>query len=441
MATDHACANVLESVPGGAPVIPWQIADMHALTGHFSDERIWLGREGIVTTAGEFSTYRALRAPSPTNVFSAFAEAHKLKVELSPAGQTCQQVISAVGGLQWVRLIASEKVVRLLDRLAHGNLELEIADEAKPGKKRRMRMESASYSYVQEVLMRANDGNAQIAENHLNALLRSNVLKLGMKLTCTECDQRTWYSIEDLASTLKCQRCLRQFDFPAGKPPREAWAYRVLGPFAAENFAHGSYCVAAALQFLSEEVAQSCTWIPSFKLAGTGTTEAEADFGMFLEPSHFSHVKGPRLVLGECKTFGTFDGRDFQRARTLSKLFPGAVLCFATLRADLTATEKKHISAIARAGRKHLKTGQQTNPVLVLTRTELLGQFKIGKFTDDYGDRSQYARMAFLRRDLPELCDFTQQVHLGMESYYEWHDARRHKRASRLAAKKARIPA
>ena len=152
---------------------------------------------------------------------------------------------------------------------------------------------------------------------------------------------------------------------------------------------------------------------------------------MFLRPTYFSHVKGPLLIFGECKTFGDFEERDFRRARTLAKFFPGAVLCFATLKEIFTAAEKRNLSKIARAGRTSLKTGQQTNPVLVLTRTELFGQFKIGKFTEDYGPQAQYARSVFLRRDVQEICDFTQQVHLGMESYHAWLDTKRQKRASK----------
>jgi hypothetical protein len=429
-AEGHACANVVESVPGGASVIPWQSVEMNTLTGRFSDERVWLGREGIVTTASEYSFVRFLRAPSPINVFRAFAEGHNFTLELSQAGQTCEQVIASLGGLQWVRLIANEDILQLLNQLAHGDLEIEVAEDT-PNRKRTVRTAAAPHSRVREVLMRAMDGNADGAAKRLSALVRRNVLKLGVRLGCTECTQKSWYSLEDLSSTLKCPRCMRQFDLPVDSPPRDEWAYRVLGPFAVENFAFGSYCVAAALQFLAQEVAQACTWIPSFEMAH-GDVKCEADFGMFLRPTHFSHVKGPLLILGECKTFGTFENRDFLRARALAKLFPGAVLCFATLRETLKPTEKRAISRIAQSGRASLKTGQQTNPVLVLTRLELFGQFKIGRFTDHYGARSKYAERAFVVRDLQDLCDFTQQVHLGMESYHDWLDKKRQKRASKL---------
>ena len=58
----------------------------------------------------------------------------------------------------------------------------------------------------------------------------------------------------------------------------------------------------------------------------------------------------------------------------LGKRFPGAILCFATLNKELTPEEKKGISRLARKGRQSLRTGQQLNPVLVLTGAELLGR-------------------------------------------------------------------
>ena len=150
----------------------------------------------------------------------------------------------------------------------------------------------------------------------------------------------------------------------------------MIGPFATPDFAHGAYCVAAALQFLAEEVGESATWIPSFT-ATSKTIALEADFGMFLRPGKFSHLKSPLLVLGECKSFGQFEERDFRRAKLLAEHFPGVVLCFATFRKELTAKEKKRLGAMAKAGRESLGDGQQVNPILVLTRTELFGQFEL----------------------------------------------------------------
>ena len=96
----------------------------------------------------------------------------------------------------------------------------------------------------------AIDANVFIAENTLSALLARNVLTLGMDVLCSECGQTTWFALEHLGPKLKCGRCLREFDFPLTEPQKIPWSYRVQGPFAVENFAHGAYCVAFALLFL-----------------------------------------------------------------------------------------------------------------------------------------------------------------------------------------------
>ena len=435
LTSHHACTNVLESLPGGATVIPWQSIDKGFLAGYLRDENIWVGREGICTTSGAYRSSRHLRLPSSFNVFSAWAQKNGLEIDLSPAGRVAEQVISALGGLDDVRMIGNEELIKVFDRMANGTLDVEVSGENPTGsEKRRLRKGSVPLWQIQQLLKRAHDDNAYISENHLNALLRSNVLILGLEVPCSECEQTTWFALDQLGTKLKCSRCLRQFDFPLTKPNQNMWSYRVQGPFAVEDYAHGAYCVALALQFLVDKVSRECTWIPSFKLRtkGGGLVETEADLGAFVRPGGFSDLTDPVLMFGECKTFGDFDSRDYKRMRALAKLFPGSIICFCTLKSELTKAEKARIAALARQGRKSLKTGQRRNPVLVLTRTELLGQFKLSRFTDDYP--AQFSKLGdhvFMRRDLQEICDFTQQAHLGIESYYEWIQARRRRRTAK----------
>jgi hypothetical protein len=434
----HACTNVIESLPSGAPVVPWEMIDTKAIAREMYDENTWIGREGICTTTGAFRAMRTLRLPSAENVFSAWAQKSGFEFEHSPAGRLSRQLIETVGGVEGVRTVGHEDLINVLDRMANGTLEIEISDtpNAMSGR-RRLRKASIPLHQLRQLLLQINDKNSEIAKNHLSALLARNVLVLGMEVPCTHCDNHTWFALEQLGSALKCERCLREFPFPLTAPHRNTWSYRVQGPFAVEDFAHGAYCVATALHFLTHHVSRECTWVPSFTLRAKneGAIQAEADFGAFLRPSGLSDLTSPMLVLGECKTFGDFDGRDYQRMATLARLFPGAILCFCTLRPALTSSEKRKIAQIARQGRKSLKTGQRQNPVLVLTRTELLGQFKLGSFIEDYpGQFSKFGESVFLRHDLQEICDFTEQVHLGIESYHDWtrarHEARRAKRTT-----------
>jgi len=432
----HTCTNVIESLPGGAPVVPWQMIDMTFLAGQLRDREVWVGREGICIFSGAYTTRHHLRVPSSLNVFAAWAQKNKSEIELSAAGRTAEQLINALGGLIGVRLVGNEELIRVLDRIANGTLEVEVRQQDQSGfQRRRLKKSSIPLKQIQQLLRRIYNNNVFLSDSHLSALLDSNILTLGIEVPCAHCDHATWYSLEQVGTKLKCERCLREFDFPLTAPRKTVWSYRVQGPFAVENYASGSYCVAASLAFLEDRVARGgCTWVPSFKLRSKDGTqpEAEADLGAFVNPGQFSNLASPLVLFGECKTFGDFESRDYERMRSLARMFPGAVICFCTLKNELTSREKKRIAVLARQGRVSLRTGQRKNPVLVLTRTELLGQFKFDSFTKDYPSPfPAQAEGIFLRADLQDICDFTQQVHLGMNSYYEWLQARRQTKIKR----------
>ncbi len=251
----------------------------------------------------------------------------------------------------------------------------------------------ALLTQAQEVMRRSNPGNEGVAEPHLAALIRRNVLKLGMALNCSKCSHKSWFSLEDLSSEMPCPRCFGEFPFPAGSPPsRDAWAYRVIGPFATAGFAQGAYCVASSLHFLANKIAFQSSWLPSFEMVKGGIRELEADFGIFVAPGAISHISTPYLIFGECKSFNNFEEKDFARARKTAQMYRGAVLCFSTFRDSLDRDEIVAIKQIAEAGRDPLDAGRQLNPVLILTARELFGQFRHVDFNSLYGDKAQYAR-------------------------------------------------
>jgi len=433
-----ACANVLKSFSGGTPIIPWKSDVAATLTREFGETRTWISREGIVLLAGEDSFYSYLRVPSPINIFSSMAESLGYKLELSPAGRTCEQIIHALGSTMAIGLVAQgPELLKFLDRLAHEDLEVDLEGEGGDGAKRKkLHKGFAPLPKVMEVLERVNAKGFSKGGRHLNALIRSHVLKLGMALRCTECLHTSWFSLESLKPRMSCPHCLRKFDFPCGSPPhRDQWAYRVIGPFTTGGFAGGAYCVGAALNFLSENVARTSNWVPSFTMRNAAGKEFEADFGMLSTPSRFSHTSSPHLIIGECKSFNRFEKRDFARAEEAANLFPGAILCFCTFNEALDKEEIKGLTKLAKRGRKRIDVGKRRNPVLILTARELFSEFKTSDFYSLYGDKADYARNIYMRDDMQELCDFTQQIYLGMPSYHEWLEEKRRKRSARLAAK------
>ncbi|MGD0799604.1 MAG: hypothetical protein ABR910_17965, partial [Acidobacteriaceae bacterium] len=411
-----ASANVIESIGSDTPVIPWNRNVATKLTYNFGQEKTWISREGIVTFGGTYASTEDLRMPSPINIFGALAEASGFQLSLSPAGRVCEQITASFGSLMAARTILESKdLLRMLDRMAHEDLEVEIEEPAGgPEKRKKVKKAYAPLGEVQRVLRMSNQADASRLDRHLAALTRCNVLRLGMALKCDSCLNTSWFSLEDLRQTLNCPRCLTEFSFPGGMPPSNAWAYRVLGPFATSNFAHGAYCVAAAMHFIEKRVAHKTTMIPSFEMKKNGQSEFEADFGAFITMGAFSQITTPYLILGECKSFNRFEDKDFERARRAGELFPGAILCFCTFNESLGPSEIKGLKKIVEAGRESLDVGMSVNPVLILTARELFGQFHFGEFSKVYGTDSQMARGMFMRGEIREVCEFTQRLYLGM---------------------------
>jgi hypothetical protein len=102
----------------------------------------------------------------------------------------------------------------------------------------------------------------------------------------------------------------------------------------------------------------------------------------------------------------------------------------------LDKNEIRGLTSLAIQGRARLDVGKQMNPILILTARELFSEFKMTDFYSLYGDKANYARSVYMRDDMEELCDFTQQLYLGMPSYHEWLEEKHRKRAARLAARR-----
>lgn len=136
------------------------------------------------------------------------------------------------------------------------------------------------------------------------------------------------------------------------------------------------------------------------------------------------------ILFGECKSYGPFKPKDFQRMRYLAEMFPGAILVFSTLRESLTKEEIAALKRLTKFGRKYWKAERPVNPVLILTGIELLTWVRPPLcWNAELQKRFQNVHT------LMEHCNASQQIYLGLPSWQEdWHAAferRRQNRAKR----------
>jgi hypothetical protein len=290
--------------PGGTPIIPWKSDVAATLTRDFGEAKTWISREGIVLLTGEHSFTSFLRVPSPINIFSSMAESLGYKLELSPAGRTCEQMIHAPGSIRAMGLVArGPELLKFLDRLAREDLEVELEGEEGDGaKKKKLHKSFAPLPQIVEILERANANRFSKGSRHLDALIRSHVLKLGMALRCGECQHTSWFSLESLKPRMSCPHCLKKFSFPSGSPPqRNQWAYRVIGPFYNRRFRWRSILRRCSIEFPNREGAALDLGCHLIKVLGSQLTaqpnpRSALTTNPFNLESHASLVRGTLLT-------------------------------------------------------------------------------------------------------------------------------------------------
>lgn len=300
--------------------------------------------------------YQVWSPPSEV-VFENWMNSYEWEIEISNAGHIVTQIIKRLG-IRFSQVFAIKGIINLLGKMSNGKnlLQEDLWDKIN--------------IILQE---RHNDGeNLEYdAANILKRLVDANVLQPGMRMSCPNCNQWSWYSVEDVGYKLKCPECFGTFDFPY-KPSNEVkWAYRTIGAFDSTNKLAGSYTVLLLLRFFSDRqmLGGAMTPLMSFNLKKqNGVDEDEKkiigkefDLALFFQMLWRDNIE---TIFAECKTFGDFSEEEIEKMEILGKIFPQAILAFAKL-SNLTEEEKQSISDLVR---------RSDNPILVLTGEDLLKQ-------------------------------------------------------------------
>jgi len=135
------------------------------------------------------------------------------------------------------------------------------------------------------------------------------------------------------------------------------------------------------------------------------------------------------VVHAECKSFNGFEPRDLQRMKVLAEAFPGSVLIFATMSNELRTTDVQAIRSFAVTQRRNKLRRKSSNPVIILTGTELFSERGVPKCWEDKGGKyKELIKLSFRLAEFSTLADATQQIYLGLPSYNDWSDAERKKK-------------
>ena len=262
----------------------------------------------------------------------------------------------------------------------------------------------------------------------LDALIKANILRLGLVLECPNCRKKNWYGIDTLSEKVKCERCLKDYPFPQGSLhfERTPWHYRVVGPFSVPNYAEGAYATVLALNMFARDLDSdhaNVTYSTNLHYKIGADKPFEVDFTLWYQRRRILDLEDePVLVFGEAKSFASesFKQEDVDRMRKLGEKFPGAFLVFASLKDALSDTEKKLVGELALWGRAVVKDGRSHSPVIVLTGTELFARWDIREAWKTLGGRHRkFIEPARVRlSNLWEFAEITQQLYLDLPAPY-----------------------
>lgn len=367
-----------------------------------------------------------------TTAISKWLESAGIKTKQSEAGKATQQIVQSLGGFYGVSSIANQDVVKLLNGISRQPVSKSM--------QQREFINRISDAVKHDIWIR------DAAER----LVARNAVELGLELRCSKCSSWTWYSLRSLDYSVRCSLCLREFPFPVldpSRPDRSRWAYRLIGPFALPDFANGGYAAALTIRFFAKTIGSSMeasvAWSAGQELTYSNKDPVEADVILWYQRKMSLGIDHRTdIVFAETKSFGresskakatrrgvsgsdVFKDEDIARMKALAELFPGAILVFSTMKqsAQLTKDEVKRLRALAEWGRQYEKEVRRTRaPVVLLTGTELFAGFSLRTAWEEKGGKHKdFADLGHIDLNhLKTLADLTQQLYLGMPSYFEW---------------------
>jgi hypothetical protein len=361
-----------------------------------------------------------------------------IEAKLWEAGQVAKHMLEHLGGLWGAHLIANLETLELLNNMANSTRRLRNEDETVF---EHFGQRTATLDQWKKVISQHNKAHP-LPEKSLEDFTKRNVIRLGLETECPHCDAKNWTSLTDVDYRFTCERCLKPYDFPQGdlRSKNRNWTYRVVGPFAVRDYALGAYSSILALRVLNKfgPGMNDMTYSNAMKLKFDGV-EREIDFIAWYadERMHETH-RPPQLILGESKSAGSGElitAKDISRMRSIAEKLPESVIVIAVLRDGFTENEKLILRKLVNWGRRLNSVGEPTNPVLLLTSTELTMDNYISHTWKKMGGKHAKFEDYDHTRNLSAFADSTQQIYLEVPSFGVWRDEYWRKRAKKIKGK------
>ncbi|MGB8363100.1 MAG: hypothetical protein ACLQUZ_18220 [Rhizomicrobium sp.] len=379
-----------------------------------------IGREGWILHQEHDIGYSLLQTQEGRASLIEWLKTQGIEAVPSEEGQVASRVIATAETLLACGMFGDRDTLQLLNGMAESHTEVN-----RDGK-RTVRSTPDRSKHIQAVEQHFKDREKRSFGfwNSLKHFLDRSVFRAGLSVQCPICSYHNWFAVDDLSFKPTCSRCLNSFDF--SQTPQDLhrlkWYYRVIGPFAAPDYARGAYCVALTLRTLAPHHSSSITWSTGLRLP---KLDCEVDFIAWHRSISLGsdELDEPLLILGEAKSFGigSVDDKAVSSLKSVAERFPGAVTVVSSLREfnHFSLGEIGRLRQLAIWGRRKTYEGRPINPLIVLTGTELFARHNIADAWKQIDGKEMHAAIDL--HDLYTLAESTQRRYLGVQSHWEKH--------------------
>jgi hypothetical protein len=381
-------------------------------------ENLRIGREGWTLPQEHAIGFLVLQPQDGRDAIIGWLKTQGIEAQPSEEGQVAAQVIAAAGGLRQAGMFADRETIGLLSEMAENRSDL-----SRDGK----RVAATTPDRSKHVNTVRQHFDQRIKRsfgywNGLNYFLERSVFRAGLRVQCPICSYRNWFDLETISYSLTCTRCLNKFQFSQSpKALHDAdWFYRVVGPFAAPDYARGGYAVALTLRCLNGPNDIDMTWTTGLYLR---PLNCEIDFVAWHRPGSMldDERDEPLLVIGEAKSFGknAINEEAVVSLKKVADRFPGAIMVVSSLRefGEYTTDETQRLRDLALWGRREMYQGQPRNPLILFTATELFARHGIFDAWKEAGGAG--VPPSIHSADLHALADLTQKRYLKLPGFWE----------------------
>lgn len=386
-----------------ATYLPHNTYDINWPFRNFS--KVKINKEGWVYPQEHKNSKQSVSFLRNDDAFFEWFKNKGLNVYLSEAGQIAKQILDNINGIWGLYLIDDENSINFINNMSKGLGH------------------STKIAQWQEMINKRKKNGAH-SRVDLDSYVERNIIKLGLETDCLYCYTKNWHGLDEVSYKVKCARCLKEYNFPQAKikPGNNNWKYRLIGPFATQNFAQGAYTSLLTIRFFTwfwnRDTPSNYTTASNIKYKGKNY---EIDFAIWISNKRGHNINlEPKLIIGEAKSFGinAIQKKDLEHLKETAKLLPDSFLVISVLKETFSEDEKKLLKEFVEWSRKESSKGKKYW-VILLTATELFNEFLTSTWKnkgEPYSNHTNYHDVSTLE----SLSDSTLSIYLDEKKYYEW---------------------